>query len=334
MKAPQLAIVADIGGTNARFACVDLECSTLNDRALSNIAVYPCSDFSGLEAVIRRYQREQDLAAVKHVAIAVASLVAGDEITMTNLSWQFSIKELKKRLDLVDFYVLNDFVAQAMSLPFLSEHEKIQIGSGRVESRHNQVILGPGTGLGVAYLVQTEQGMMPIASEGGHIEWAPQTEQEWFIKQFLGRQYPHVSVERLLSGPGLENVYQALAAYRGQKEAFLSAADITDRALTKSCPLAEATVQQFLASLGSFAADCAFALNTLGGVYLTGGIVPKLGPLIADSEFRARFETKCRHSSFNQQIVPTCVLAVQWPGLIGAAGYLKQKTKGTAHDFA
>lgn len=324
-EVPRQVIVADIGGTNARFACVDLNNDNLNEMALSKVAVYQCSDFLDLEAAVRFYQREQDLLAVKHVAIAVASLVAGDVVTMTNLSWQFSICELKHRLGLLDLQVLNDFVAQAMSLPFLSKQEKIQIGPGCVEKRHNRVILGPGTGLGVAYLVPSEQGIMPIASEGGHIEWAPQTEQEWFIKQFLAKQYHHVSVERLLSGPGLENLYAAIAAFRGQKVEFLSAADITDRALSKSCPLAEATVQQFLASLGGFAADCAFSLNTLGGVYLTGGIVPKLLPLIECSEFRNRFETKGRHSSFNQQIVPTFVLTVQWPGLIGAAGYLKQK---------
>ncbi len=328
MKAPQQAIVADIGGTNARFACVHWDDFTLNQ-----VAVYPCSNFSSLESAIRCYQREHDLLDIKHMAVAVASLVSDDVVTMTNLSWQFSMKALKNRLDLVELHVLNDFVAQAMSLPFLSKQEKIQLGSGDVETRCNQVVLGPGTGLGVAYLVHTEYGMMPVASEGGHIEWAPQTEQEWFIKQFLARQYTHVSVERLLSGPGLENLYQALAAYRGESVVFLSAAEITDQALTASCPLAEATVQQFLASLGSFAADCAFSLNTLGGVYLTGGIVPKLLPLMESSAFRTRFETKGRHSSFKQHLVPTWVLTVPWPGLVGAARYLKQRIKGTAHDL-
>ncbi|OGV39639.1 MAG: glucokinase [Legionellales bacterium RIFCSPHIGHO2_12_FULL_42_9] len=331
---PRQAIVADIGGTNARFACVDLENPILNEMALSKIAVYPCSNFKDLETAVRFYQREHALLVVKHVAIAVASLVAGDVVTMTNLSWQFSISELKHRLGLLDLHVLNDFVAQAMSLPFLSEHEKIQIGSGRVDARHNRVILGPGTGLGVAYLVPTEQGMTPIASEGGHIEWAPYTDQEWFIKQFLVKQYHHVSHERLLSGPGLENLYVALATFRGQNVDFLSAVEITDRALSQSCPLAVATVQQFLACLGSIAADCAFTLNTLGGVYLTGGIVPKLLPLIEGSEFRARFEMKGRHSSFKEQSIATFVLAVLWPGLIGAAGYIKQKIKGIAYDFA
>ena len=329
MEEPRQAIVADIGGTNARFACVDL-----NTLSLGQIVLYPCSDFVNLETAIRFYQHEHNLLAVKHVAIAVASLVEGDLVTMTNLSWQFSIHDLKHRLGLLDLHVLNDFVAQAMSLLFLSEQEKIQIGPGRAVDSSNRVILGPGTGLGVAYLVPTPQGMVPIASEGGHIEWAPYTTQEWFIKQFLAKQYHHVSVERVLSGPGLENLYVAIAAFQGKQVEFLSAAAITDRALTKSCPLSEATVHQFLASLGSFAADCAFSLNTLGGVYLTGGIVPKLVPLINDSELRSRFEMKGRHSSFNKQTVATFVLGVQWPGLIGAAGYLKQKIKGTAHDFA
>ena len=316
----QQAIVADIGGTNARFSCVNLD-----DLTLSQIAVYPCANFLNLEEALQCYQRDHHLLTIKHVAIAVASLVSGDRLTMTNLSWEFSISDLKHRLGLLSLEVLNDFVAQAMSLPRLSEEEKIQIGSGRVEANHNRVVLGPGTGLGVAYLVPTERGLMPIASEGGHVEWAPHTSQEWFIKQFLAKQYDYVSVERILSGPGLENIYGALAAFWGKKEVFLSAAEITDRALSKSCPLAEATVQQFLASLGSFSADCVFSLNALGGVYLTGGILPKLLPLIEGSEFRARFDVKGRRSSFHQHIVPTFVFNIEWPGLIGAAGYLKQK---------
>ena len=260
--------------------------------------------------------------------------MADDLITMTNLSWQFSISELKNCLGLLDLQVLNDFVAQAMSLPFLSEHEIIPIGPGSVDARYNRVVLGPGTGLGVAYLVPTEFGMLPIASEGGHIEWAPQNAQEWFIKEFLAKQYHHVSVERVLSGPGLENLYRALAAYQGQEVPLLSAAEITDRALTKTCPLAEATVRQFLASLGGFAVDCAFSLNTLGGVYLAGGIVPKLLPLIEASDLRARFEMKGRYSSFNKQVIPIFLIGVQWPGLIGAAGYLKQTMERAKNDRA
>ena len=317
MRKSNIAIVADIGGTNARFACVDLD-----DLSLSHVSVYSCADFVSLDEAILFYQREQGLLSVQRLAIALAALVAGDTVTMTNLPWQFSISELRKRLEFTDFYVVNDFVAQAMSLPHLSQQDMTAIGEGNTALRCNKVILGAGTGLGVAYLVATAQGMLPVASEAGHMEWAVQTEQEWYIKQYLAHQNPHVSVEQILSGPGLENLYGAIAAYQGQKVEFLPAAEITDRALKGTCALAFAAVDQFLASLGSYAADLAFSLNTLGGVYLAGGIIPRLMPLIAQSQFRTRFEMKARYSSFDKQLIATYVITAPQSGLVGAAAYL------------
>lgn len=315
---PQFAIVADIGGTNARFSRVNI--ATLQ---LDKVAVYPCADFATLADALTFYQQQQQLEQIKHVAIAIACPVNGDQVSMTNFHWQFSIAAMQQQLGLAALQVMNDFTAVAMCLPALTDNEKVQLGSGDIQPGKPMAVLGAGTGLGVAHLLSVNEQFIPLPGEGGHIDWAAQNEQEWFIQQYLAKQYGHVSPERLLSGPGLEAIYQALAAYKQLDAPERSAAEIAKQALDNSCPLSAATVAQFFASLGSVAGDLSLTLSTFGGVYIAGGIVPKLLPLIAESEFRARFEAKGRFSAFNRQIA-TYVVTADQPGLLGAAVYLKQ----------
>ncbi|WP_420324158.1 glucokinase [Legionella erythra] len=312
------AIVADIGGTNARFSRVDLY-----NLQVDRLAVFPCAQFSNLDAALKHYQHSHDLHDIRHAAIAIACPVTSDEVSMTNLDWQFSIQDLKQALQLEQLQVVNDFTATAMSLPLLPADDRLSIGGGTVDESKPLVVLGAGTGLGVAHLVPAVGGFIPLPGEAGHGGWAAQTEQEWFIQRFLHERYGHVSVERVISGPGLENLYLALAAFSQQRVEPLSAAEIAHQALNGQSPLACAAVSQFFASLGSFAGDLALSLSTFGGVYIAGGIVPKLLPLIAGSEFRTRFEAKGRFSAFNRSIA-TFVVAAHQPGLLGAAVYLKQ----------
>lgn len=312
------AIVADIGGTNARFSRVDL-----TNLAFDNIAVYPCSHFLSIDKALVFYQQMHGLAAIKEVAIAIACPVMDDSVSMTNFHWQFSIKQLQQQLALNHLCVINDFTAAAMSLPVLASYEKVQIGQGQADPTKNMAILGAGTGLGVAHLIPTHQGYLPLAGEGGHTDWAAQNEQEWFIQRFLASQHGHVSYERILSGNGLENLYLALAAYQQQFVCPLNASDIATLALANQSQLACASVAQFFACLGSFAGNLALMLATFGGVYIAGGIVPKLLPLMARSDFRQRFETKGRFDRFNRDIA-TYVVTAEQPGLLGAAVYLKQ----------
>ncbi|QDP72572.1 glucokinase [Legionella israelensis] len=313
------AIVADIGGTNARFGYVNLD--NLN---IDKLSVYSCKDFSTPADALNFYQEKQSLQHVKHVAIAIACPVASDFISMTNFCWQFSASDLKNQLGLSHLQVMNDFTAMAMSLPQLTSQEKIQIGSGVSDPQKPMVVLGAGTGLGVATLIPDKQRFISVPGEGGHINWASQNEQEWFIQQFLTKQFGRVSAERLLSGPGIENIYRALAAYYKKKVDFLNASEIAHLALTEKHPLALATVKQFFASLGGFAGDLALTLGAFGGVYIAGGIVPKLLPLLHESEFRARFEAKGRFDVYNRHI-PTYVVSAEQPGILGAAVLLKQK---------
>ena len=317
-KLPTHAIVADIGGTNARFSRVDLA-----SLALDQVAVYPCAEFATLADALTHYRQQHQLNAVKHVGIAIACPVNGDEVSMTNFHWQFSVRAMQQQLGLDALQVINDFTAVAMCLPALTATEKVQLGGGDVQPGKPMAVLGAGTGLGVAHLLPVNDSYIPLPGEGGHIDWAAQNEQEWFIQQMLAKEYGHVSPERLLSGPGLEAIYKALALYRRQVAEPLSAADIARLALSGQSDLATATVQQFFAALGSVAGNLALTLSTFGGVYVAGGIVPKLLPLAGQSEFRARFEAKGRFSAFNRRIA-TYVVTAEQPGLVGAAVYLKQ----------
>ncbi len=316
------AIVADIGGTNARFSRVDL---TTNQ--LDCVKVYPCADFATLSLALNYYRTEHQLLDLDHVAIAIACPVTGDLVKMTNFHWEFSISAVKAELGLTEFVVLNDFTAVAMSLPALTEAELVQVGAGTRDSSKPMAVLGAGTGLGVAHLVPTQHGFIPLPGEGGHTDWTAQTEQEWFIQRYLAAHFGHVSPERLLSGPGLESLYLAIAAYQSKEVAPLSAAEISQAALEGRCELCQAVVSQFLASLGGLAGDLALTLSTFGGVYVAGGITPRLLPLLENSEFRQRFEAKGRFASFNRQIA-TYIVTAEQPGLLGCAVYLKQKMAG------
>lgn len=323
----QYAIVADIGGTNARFSRVDLM-----NMDIDRIEVYRCADFSSLAGALTFYQQQQGSLSSRQIAIAIACPVTHDLVNMTNFHWTFSINEMKLELDLDHLHVMNDFTAAAMSLPSLPADKKIQIGVGCTDSTKPMVVLGAGTGLGVAHLIPTANGFIPLPGEGGHVDWTAQTEQEWFIQRFLANQYDHVSPERLLSGTGLENLYLAIAAYQKLSVTMLPAEEIARLALAGQSPLAIDTVAQFFASLGGFAGDLALTLSAFGGVYIAGGIVPKLLPLMHDSEFRRRFEAKGRFSGFNREIA-TYVVTDEHPGLLGAAVYLKQMMASKNHGI-
>lgn len=318
----KFAIVADIGGTNARFSRV-----ALDTLALDQVAVYPCANFASLADALSHYQQEQQLTEIKDVAIAIACPVNGDEVRMTNFHWQFSITGMQQQLKLSTLLVMNDFTAVAMCLPALADDQKIQIGGQAAVAGKPMAVLGAGTGLGVAHLIPVADKYIPLPGEGGHVDWAAQNEQEWFIQQHLAAQYGHVSPERLLSGPGLEAIYQALAAYQQLDTPAISAGEIGQLALSGRSALAIATVQQFYASLGSIAGDLALTLSTFGGVFVAGGIVPKLLPLLSASAFRERFDAKGRFTDFNRQI-PIFIVTAEQPGLLGAAVYLKQTLAG------
>lgn len=311
-------LVGDIGGTNARFALIRAP-----GLAIDGMRTLPCADFPGPAEAIEHYLASAGLPRPRWCAFGIANPVDGDLVKMTNHHWAFSIRELQARLDLAHLQVINDFTALAMALPALPAGELAQIGGGAPLAGRAIGLLGAGTGLGVSGLVPCGDDYVPLEGEGGHVTLAASDAHEAAIIAWLAERHPHVSAERLLSGPGLVTLYEAEAAVAGQAAPTLSAAEISQRALDGGSPLCAGTVDTFCALLGTVAADLALTLGARGGIYIGGGIVPKLGPWFSRSRFRRRFEQKGRFSDYLAQI-PTYVIRSPYPGLLGAARALER----------
>ena len=313
-----VSLLADIGGTNARFA---LE---LAAGELAHVAVLPCAGHATFSHAMRAYLESAPVAACGrplHAAVAIANPVSGDYVAMTNHHWQFSIEEVRREFGLARLLVVNDFKALAMALPLLPAAQKRQVGGGAARAGV-LALLGAGTGLGVSALVPGAGGWQALDSEGGHVTFAPANEREIDILRFAWREYPHVSAERLMSGIGLALVYRALAERAGVTAPPREVPEIIAAALARSCSLCVETVECFCEMLGTMAGNLAITLGATGGVYIGGGIVPRLGDFFERSGFRARFEQKGRFSDYLAHI-PTYVITAEFPGMLGAAELLR-----------
>ncbi|WP_269629460.1 glucokinase [Pelomonas sp. BJYL3] len=313
-------LIADIGGTYARFA---LEASP---GEFSHSASLRCADYSDFHAAVSAYLDGLGGAHIEHAAIAIANPVEGDQVRMTNYHWQFSIEEMRQRLGLDTLVVVNDFTALAMAIPRLGPGELHQIGGGEARRQSVVGVLGSGSGLGVSGLIPAGDAWISLGSEGGHTSFAPRDERELAILRFAWRQFDHVSFERLVSGPGLELIYRALADRAGEAAKPLSAPDITQAALDGRDAVCAEALEVFCALLGTAAANLAVTLGALGGIYIGGGIVPRLGEYFARSPFRSRFEDKGRFSSYVAGI-PTFVITAENATFKGASAILESQLK-------
>lgn len=311
-------LVADVGGTNIRLALINPD-----SGKITAVRKYLCSDYANITDVVERYL-EQVNAEPKSACFAIASPVDDDWISMTNHHWRFSVEETRKYLGFQKFSVINDYTAIAMAVPRLEEHQKHKIGQGAAIPDKPIAVCGPGTGLGVALLVYHEHQWICLDGEGGHVDFAPQNELEDFLQQFLRKSYGHVSAERVLTGPGLVNIYRGIKTYCNEEAEKLKPADITRRAVEGNDERCSETLQTFCSILGSFAGNLAITAWTTGGVYIAGGIAPKMTDLIAGSNFRKRFEAKGRFQS-DMGKIPTYIITEEQPGLIGAAETLIQQ---------
>src|SRR5579864_254154 len=251
-------LLADIGGTNARFA---LE---TGPGEIGQIRVYPGADYPGIAEVMQQYLKDTKVGRVNHAAIAIANPVDGDHVKMTNHDWSFSIEATRRALGFDTLLVVNDFTALAMALPGLTDAQRVQVGGG--SRRPNSVIglLGPGTGMGVSGLIPADDRWIALGSEGGHSTFAPSDEREDIVMQYARKKWSHVSFERVAAGPGLELIYRALAA-RDKKRvaASVDTSEVVKRALEGE-PLAAETVDCFCGILGTFAGNIAVTLGSLG----------------------------------------------------------------------
>ncbi|MGY4827552.1 glucokinase [Sphaerotilaceae bacterium SBD11-9] len=312
-------LLGDIGGTNARFAW-----QPHAGAALSDIATYPAKDYPTLLAAMQRYLSERALPSPRWCAIGIANPVTGDHIQMTNHHWSFSISAVQAALGAERFLVVNDFTALALALPLLGADERYQVGGGEAIANAPIGLVGPGTGLGVSGLLPMPQGcgMLPLGGEGGHVSLSGADDHEDEIIRLLRRRYGHASAERALSGPGLVALHEAVCALAGVSPQVHTADEITAAALAGTNAQCLQTEALFYSLLGGVAGNLALSLGARGGMYVGGGIVPRLGQRIAASNFRARFEKKGRFEGYLRAIPVFVVKAAVSPALVGASSAL------------
>ena len=315
-----LSVVADVGGTNIRLAVCDVKTGEL-----SNIREFSCAEFLNLDAALVQYFLTLS-GEVKHLCVGIACPVDGDHIEMINLSWAFSKEALKAKLNLESLYVINDYTAISLAVPFVSEQQKVKIGGGEPVADAVTAVFGPGTGLGVSHIVKSEGKWVSLDGEGGHVSFAPNTREQADILLLLQEQFGHVSAERILAGQGLVNLYHSLCRLEGKQPEFHEPKQFSQAALESSCELALRSLTIFCQAMGGFAGNLALNLACTGGVYIAGGIVPRFIEFFKDSEFRSFFEEKGRFKNYLSSI-PTYLITHDNPGLLGASVYLRQELK-------
>jgi len=314
-------MVADIGATNARFGLLDPSGRLLHTRTL------PCTGFATLEAAAQAYlAAAQPSTYPSQGAIAIAGPVTGDVMTMTNHPWTFSVSGARETLGLKRLEVVNDFTAVAMSIPLLTDADRRQVGEGTPVDREVIGVLGPGTGLGVSGLVHGVNGWTALAGEGGHVTMAPVSDREGGVLDHLRKKFSHVSAERVISGQGLVNLYEALTLLDNREPEALTPADVANRGLDGTNAICEEALEMFCAMLGTVAGNLALTLGARGGVYVAGGIVPRLGLFFAHSRFRKRFMEKGRLRDYLAPI-PTYVVTHELPAFLGLQAVLNKPSE-------
>jgi glucokinase len=315
-------LVADIGGTNARFAVAHFPAPKEQGPKVDAIENLSCADFSCLHDAASIYLKKigvRPLAAV----VAVAGPVTGDRAHITNLDWPVTHDELRSATGAHSVLLVNDFEALALSVPLLQHGDLRRIGGTEPVARAAKAVVGPGTGLGVGGLVWSASRWMPIPGEGGHTSFAAETAAELAIAELMRGELEHFSNERVLSGPGLVSIYTAIAKRAGKTAATSDAQVITQRGLSGEDPDATAALEFFVTALGRVAGDTALMFGARGGVYLGGGIPPKIQDALAKPLFRTAFESKGRLSAFVRPI-PVYVILAGDAALRGAAVALER----------
>lgn len=310
-------LIGDIGGTNARFALADP-----GGVGFSKALTLKCADFASADVAVQHYLEAVSAPAPTVICLAVAGPLIGDSIKVTNNHWNISPRDIGGTFKIDTVRLLNDFEALAYSIPFLGADDCTAIGlplpTKLPDNSFDVAILGPGTGLGTAGLCRRGDLLIPIAGEGGHVGFSPESKLQIDVLNVLRERFERVSVERLVSGSGIENIYSALTLIHGEKRKQLAAAEIFTAATTGNEPRAKETVSLFFEVLGQVAGDLALTLNARDGVFIAGGIAKRYPDLLAGSGFRNGFESKGRHRALMERI-PTQLITHAEPGLLGTA---------------
>ena len=310
-------LIGDIGGTNARFALARPDGAGFSGELTLN-----CADYETAEQGVADYLERSGCATPDVICLAAAGPVVDDCVRFTNNHWVINGPELQQRYPTASVRLLNDFEAIAYSIPVFGEDDLATVGLVPSEldgkSDFTLAVLGPGTGLGAGGLLGRANGSYPIVSEGSHAGFAPETRMQLEVLKQLRQRYERVSDERLVSGPGLENIYWALRKIHGESETRITAAEIFSRVLANEDVIAAEATQLFYEALGQVAGNLVLTLGAFDGVYLAGGIVKRYPDLLKTSSFRSGFENKGRHRSLMES-VPTLLILHPQPGLLGAS---------------
>lgn len=306
-------LIADIGATNSR-------CALLDDAGLiARSETFLNRDFDGLETLLQHFV---ETTVPTRAALAIAAPIKGDEIAMLNIDWHFSQKRLARSLGIESIYLLNDYEALAHALPTIAADDCHRIGNGEGEGdpAATKAVLGPGSGLGVATAAPHGDSWTAIGGEGGHVTLAALDEAESWVIADHGDPNGHCSAERLLSGPGLVRIYSSLARRAGSNSDEVTPEEITESA-KRGGSLATQTYEVFFALLGTVAGNLALTVGARGGIYIAGGIVPRVIDALEKSAFRERFVGKGRYREYLEAI-PTAVITAELPAFIGLRSLL------------
>jgi glucokinase len=310
-------LIGDIGGTNARFALANI-----GSPGFAEARTLKCDDFESADAAIKQYLESVGASSPSVICLAAAGPIIDGHVRFTNNHWEIAADELAAEFSIEGVQLLNDFEAIAYSVPLLTADDCMPLGlpdPAPFDTEHYMVgIIGPGTGLGAVGLRKYGDVLLPIAGEAGHGGFAPETQVQMDILKALRQRFDRVSSERLVSGPGIENIYWALMRIHGEKRAHLSAAEIFAAAIENTDPLASEAVQMFFEVFGQVAGDLALTLGAEDGVLIAGGISKRYPDLLKNSGFRSGFENKGRYRSLMERI-PTQLILHDQPGLLGAA---------------
>lgn len=314
----KLALVGDIGGTNARFAL-------WRDEQLESVRVLATADYPGPEAAIRAYLAELGLplGAVDSVCLACAGPVSGDEFRFTNNHWRLSRSGFCRELQVRELLLINDFSAMALGMTRLREDERVLVCPGEPEANRPCVVIGPGTGLGVGTLLALDDGSwLALPGEGGHVDLPIGSPREAELWQQMYLMLGHVRAEDVLSGSGLLLLYRAVCALDGHEVRLSSPAEVTAAALSGD-EVAQGVLEQFCCWLGRAAGNNVLSLGGRGGVYIVGGVVPRFAELFLASGFARSFRDKGVMSGYFEGI-PVWLVTAEYPGLMGAGVALQQ----------
>ena len=313
---PYPVLVADIGGTNARFALIQ---SPVSETLLCGQV--PTADFDTIQTAIRFVLNKAGCATPKSAVLAVAGPVSGDSIALTNAHWVLKPHKIISDLELEQVIILNDFEAQALVLPSLKDDDLLKIGCGEILPNSSKFVLGPGTGLGAGALIHACGQWIPVAGEGGHVELGPVSDEEYHIWPHVERIGGRVGAEQIICGSGLLRLARAVLSADNQHRSYIDPADIPEAA-DNGDEVAQKVLRLFCAALGRVAGDFAVITLARGGVYLAGGIPPKISRWLQRGEFRAAFEAKAPHEDIMRSI-PTFIVTHKAPALEGLADYTR-----------